>query len=169
MRIIIVEDDENLREALKYICKDVLGHQAVAVSGGESALGLMDMIKPHLVFVDYNLEKMNGVDLTKKIKEISPHCTVIMVSGSRDMQIAIDAMRAGCSDFILKPYNINDIGAALNETQYRMDNVRTLEDLESEHITNVSACSATQREAARKLGINEATLWRKRKQLKAVA
>lgn len=167
MRILIVEDDEGSRDGLKTICQELLGHQAAGVSSAEAAIGLMDMIKPHVVFVDYTLAKMNGVELIKEIKRISPFCHVVMVSGTGMISVVVEAIRAGANDFIPKPYSVDDIIRSLVDAQRKMDEPQTLEEIEKRHIENVVSTSATQREAAKKLGINTATLWRKLKEPKA--
>lgn len=169
MRVMVVEDDQATRESLTEFLKNFLQAEVIGFADAHCALQAVEVFKPHVAILDHGLPGMNGVELTKKIKAISPYCYIAMISGSADIGIAVKAMRAGCENFIRKPFHIDDIAACLNEATYMAKNVKSLEEIEAEHIENVVATSSTLDNAAEKLGINSTTLWRKRKKVSKAA
>ena len=169
MRVMVVEDDQATRESLTEFLKNFLQAEVIGFADAHCALQAVEVFKPHVAILDHGLPCMNGVELTKKIKAISPYCYIAMISGSADIGIAVKAMRAGCENFIRKPFHIDDIAACLNEATYMAKNVKSLEEIEAEHIENVVATSSTLDNAAEKLGINSTTLWRKRKKVSKAA
>lgn len=58
--------------------------------------------KPQIIFLDHHLEDLNGFEVLKKIKRFDPNMYVVMVSGQKDMQIALDSLRFGAFDYLIK-------------------------------------------------------------------
>lgn len=168
MRILIVEDDEGIRDSLKAICKEFLGHEVISVGVGKAAIDIASFFKPQMALLDNSLPDMNGTELARHIKDIAPYCRMIMVSGSTDIDVAIKAMKAGCEDYIKKPFEFKTIERVIEETEAKFKYAKTLEESEIEQIDTAIATTDTLEGAAKKLGINTATLWRKRKQKVAV-
>lgn len=57
---------------------------------------------PHIIFLDYKMDTLNGFDVLKKIKRFNPNINVVMVSGQEDIQTAVDALKYGAFDYIIK-------------------------------------------------------------------
>jgi DNA-binding NtrC family response regulator len=57
---------------------------------------------PDIIFLDHHMEDINGIDVLKRIKQFDPNIYVVMVSGETDVKIALDALRFGAFDYILK-------------------------------------------------------------------
>ena len=72
--------------------------------------------KPGILILDVMLPGMNGLEVLKKVKEDFPTTEVIMISGYGDMDMVIEAMRKGASDFIRKPFQVMDIQVAVERT-----------------------------------------------------
>jgi len=58
--------------------------------------------KPDIVFLDYNMQPMNGLDVLKKIKALRPGTCTVLLSGQADLDIAVDSLKCGAFDYILK-------------------------------------------------------------------
>jgi two-component system response regulator FlrC len=103
--ILLIEDDRNLRTAL---C-DVLvrhGHQVLAVETAESALASFSesTFEPDLVITDVQLPEMNGLDLLCRIRQHAPEIPVLVMTAFGTVQQAVECMRAGASDYLVKPF-----------------------------------------------------------------
>ncbi len=101
--ILIVEDDAALREA---VCDTLeLAEQTViATDGGEEALQLLERQAVSLVISDVRMLPMDGIALLKEIRQRLPALPVVLMTAFADVDRAVEAMRAGACDFLLKPF-----------------------------------------------------------------
>ena len=101
--ILVVEDDPHLREA---VCDTLeLGGQAViAAAGGEEALELLATQAVALVVSDVRMMPMDGIALLKEIRNRMPYLPVVLMTAYADVDRAVEAMRCGACDFLLKPF-----------------------------------------------------------------
>ncbi len=113
MNILIVEDDQLLGDILRdYLIQ--LGHEEVLVfSRAEDALRACDDRKFDCAFIDLKLPDMDGVRLLGLLKEKDRTLPVIMMSGYPTMEATIGAMRLGASDFLTKPFTLQDLALAM--------------------------------------------------------
>ena len=101
--ILVVEDDLNLREA---VCDTLLlaGKTVVSAPGGHEALALLAARAVSLVVSDVRMMPMDGITLLKEIRTQWPHLPVVLMTAYADVDRAVEAMRAGACDFLLKPF-----------------------------------------------------------------
>lgn len=101
--ILVVEDDPNLREA---ICDtlELAGRPFLAVEGGQPALELLDRQAVALVLSDVRMMPMDGIELLKAIRLRHPQLPVVLMTAYAEVGRAVEAMRAGACDFLLKPF-----------------------------------------------------------------
>jgi len=101
--ILVVEDDPNLREA---VCDtlELAGQAVISAPGGEEALVLLDAQSVSLVVSDVRMMPMDGIALLKEIRSRFPHLPVVLMTAFADVDRAVEAMRAGACDFLLKPF-----------------------------------------------------------------
>lgn len=59
-------------------------------------------LKPDIVFLDHNMDELTGFEVLKKIKRINPNIYVVMISGQEDIQVAVEALKYGAFDYIIK-------------------------------------------------------------------
>lgn len=113
MNILIVEDDEILGDILRdYLIQ--LGHEEVVVSRrAEDALRIFGNRKFDCAFIDLKLPDTDGVRLLGLLKEKERTLPVIMMSGYPTMEATIGAMRLGASDFLTKPFTLQDLALAM--------------------------------------------------------
>jgi two-component system response regulator FlrC len=119
--ILVVEDDPNLREA---VCDtlELAGLTVVAASGGHEALKLLDQQGVSLVVSDVRMEPMDGITLLKEIRARQPHLPVVLMTAFADVDRAVEAMRAGACDFLLKPFEPQALLAHVE--RYRLPEAR---------------------------------------------
>ena len=118
--ILVVEDDAVLREA---VCDtlELAGQTALAAQGGEEALEILERRSVSLVVSDVRMMPMDGIALLKEIRARFPHLPVVLMTAFADVDRAVEAMRSGACDFLLKPFEPK----ALLEhvTRYRLPDV----------------------------------------------
>lgn len=101
--ILVVEDDPNLREA---ICDtlELAGEPLVAVDSGPAAMAVLDSRPVGIVVSDVRMEPMDGITMLKSIRSRWPHLPVVLMTAFADVDRAVEAMRAGACDFLMKPF-----------------------------------------------------------------
>lgn len=109
MRILIVEDAAFLSEMVKEVLTKA-GHEIVGVAeNGKQAVQMASYHSPELILMDLVLPVMSGIEATRKILEESPHIKVVAFSTMDDPQIMQQALDAGCSNFLSKPFKKEDL------------------------------------------------------------
>ncbi|GAB1394011.1 sigma-54-dependent response regulator transcription factor FleR [Rhodocyclaceae bacterium] len=103
MNILVVEDDEALRDAL-LITLEAAGHQATGADGGPAALVQLDRKAFHMVVSDLRMAPMDGLQLLGEIRAKKPGLPVMLMTAFGDVDKAVAAMRGGACDFMLKPF-----------------------------------------------------------------
>jgi two-component system nitrogen regulation response regulator NtrX len=107
-RVLIVDDEKGIREALK----QVLEYEEIEVqtcASGHEALRVYPDFLPHLVFLDVKMEGMDGLETLKRVRELDPQAQVVMISGHGTIQTAVEATQLGAYDFLEKPLDTDRI------------------------------------------------------------
>jgi len=102
--VLIVEDDISLREAL---CDtlDLAGYDVATAEDGSAALDVLSSQEVGLVISDVQMQPMDGNALLKKIKSNNPELPVLLMTAHGSVQNAVEAMREGAADYLLKPFD----------------------------------------------------------------
>jgi len=103
VKVLIVDDEAIIRESLRDWLSDV-GYQVLTAENGHQALGIIEKEKPGIVIADLVMPGMDGIELLKRAKEISPGIEVIIITAYGSIPTAISAMREGAYDYIEKPF-----------------------------------------------------------------
>ncbi len=109
MRILVVDDEVQLREMLRQSLVQVGGFTADVASGGEEALQKIDKDTFDLVLTDLKMPEMDGMDLLSRIKTTRPEIMVIMMTGFGSIETAVEAIKKGADDYITKPIDLKDL------------------------------------------------------------
>lgn len=117
--ILIVDDEELIRESLRLDLLD-LGHRVEAVASGGEALQLLDR-GYDLLITDLLMEGMNGLEVLRRAKEADATLAVFILTGHREVEAAIGALRLGADDYLIKPYEhaemVERVQACLQQRQ----------------------------------------------------
>jgi two-component system response regulator FlrC len=103
MNILVVEDDEALRDAL-LITLETAGHKVSGADGGPAALALIERQSFHMVVSDLRMSPMDGLRLLGEIRLRKPGLPVLLMTAFGDVDKAVAAMRGGACDFMMKPF-----------------------------------------------------------------
>ncbi|HEX75875.1 MAG TPA: sigma-54-dependent Fis family transcriptional regulator [Dehalococcoidia bacterium] len=102
-KILVVDDEASLRESLRDWLSDV-GYQVFTAENGLEALEIAQREKPAIVLADLVMPAMDGIELTKKLKELYPDIAVVIITAYGSITTAIAAMKEGVYDYIEKPF-----------------------------------------------------------------
>ena len=107
-RILIVDDEQSIRETLREIL-EYEGYEIEEAKDGEKAIALIKKFNYDAVLSDIKMPKLDGIEVLEKAKSIAPELPFIMISGHGTMETAIEATKKGAFDFINKPPDLNKL------------------------------------------------------------
>lgn len=114
-RILVCDDSAFMRMVLKKVLIDN-GHEIVGEAGdGMEAVQLYRQHKPDLTTMDITMPKMSGIEAVAHIHEENPLARIIMVTALGQRAIITDALKAGASDFIVKPFDAGQVLAMIKK------------------------------------------------------
>ncbi|MCU4176694.1 sigma-54-dependent transcriptional regulator [Carboxylicivirga sp. N1Y90] len=116
LKVLILDDESRITEKLKYHLEKRKFKVFTANTPAEG-FKTLEAERPGVLILDVMLPGMNGLDILTKVKGEYPNLEIIMISGYGDMDMVIQAMRQGASDFIRKPFQIMDIQLAIERTE----------------------------------------------------
>lgn len=113
MIVLVVDDEDAVRDALhRYLVRS--GYQAVEAGDAEQALARLDAIRVGAMVCDIRMPGMSGIDLLPKALAREPDLAVIMLTGVGEPQAAIQCLKRGAADYLLKPVDLEELGLALH-------------------------------------------------------
>ena len=112
--ILIVEDAKQIRDTLRCRLTDD-GHQVQQAACGEEAVRLATENVFEVVLLDYRLPDIDGMSVLRKLKSLSPDTVVIMMTAFSSVSIAVEAIRMGASDFVTKPFGMDEIVVSIEK------------------------------------------------------
>src|SRR6201981_2005456 len=123
--ILVVDDEEAIREVVSTMLESK-GYRCTAVSNGRAAQDYVKRTTPDLVLSDMIMPEMDGIKLLDWLREYDPEVPVIMVTAIHDISTALEAIRRGAYDYILKPFEKDQlflgVGRALQHRRLVMEN-----------------------------------------------
>jgi len=122
-RVLIVDDDENLLKFIRAALESE-GYDCEAVMNPVSALEIISKGSFDIMITDIVLPMMSGLELTKKAKNMKPHMAIIIATGFTDAFSYDEAIDAGASDFLKKPFTVKELTA-------RAKHVKIVEEMRS--------------------------------------
>ena len=125
LSILIVEDEEGPREALKMVLSPFFN--LYTVDRAEVALEVLKNQPIDLVTLDLKLPGQQGIDFLEEIRREGKDVEVIIITGYGTLQSAMEAIRHGVSAYILKPFNVTDLLAVVNQTLERRRRLSALQ------------------------------------------
>ena len=113
-RILVVDDDENIRKVLTTILED----EGYAVEQAETAQKAIEMTKRkvyNLALIDIRLPDMEGIELLTRMKDTTPKMRKIIITGYPTLQNAIEAVNRGADAYIMKPFDMDKVLITIKE------------------------------------------------------
>ena len=107
MKILVADDDSITRAMISVPMRTVADLEVVEATNGQQARSLFDKYKFDAVVVDWQMPGMSGLDFTRSIRLTGSAVPILMVTAQSDRQHVIMAIKAGISDYLLKPFDPN--------------------------------------------------------------
>lgn len=129
--ILIVDDDASQRRLVEFWLEEE-GYSTITANDGAGGLQTFEQRAPDLIISDIRMPKMNGIDLLTKIKAQNPDTPVVLVTAFGTVSDAVEAMKLGAADYVLKPLNADDLKVSVSralERRQLLDENRYLRDL----------------------------------------
>jgi two-component system response regulator AtoC len=113
-RVLVIDDDPGVRDYMEALVSRQ-GYEVTAAADGEEALKNLDAIQPDLITLDVVLPGMDGLQTLEKLKQRLPDVPVVMLSGHGQARNIVEAMRRGASDFLRKPFEVEELELAFQK------------------------------------------------------
>jgi two-component system response regulator RegA len=168
--LLLVDDDRPFREALA-VAFARRGYEVRTAADAEEALALCASWVPERAVIDLRMPGASGLELLRALKRVDPNTDVVVLTGYGSIPTAIEAVRAGATNYLTKPAEPEEIEAAFRGESTTSDEscpreTPSLDRASWEHIQRVLAdCHGNVSEAARRLGLHRRTLQRKLQKL----
>jgi DNA-binding NtrC family response regulator len=107
-QILVVDDEKKMGILIEGTLKDA-GHSVKAVTDGEEALKLLKKNTYDIVITDLKMEPVDGMAVLKEAKKLNPSTEVIMMTAYASAKSAVEAMKAGATDYIIKPFALEEL------------------------------------------------------------
>ena len=113
-KILIIDDEIIMRESLAgWLERD--GHEVASAASGEEALEILKDSRFDILLLDIKMEGMSGLEVLKRVKEDDPDVAVVMITAFGSISTAIDAMKNGAYDYLLKPFDPDALGVLIDK------------------------------------------------------
>src|SRR5205823_10865190 len=110
--VLIVDDEKNIREHLAIYVRS-LRHRAEVAPDATEALTLLERHEPDVIFSDVRMAGMDGLALLREIRRRRPDAVVVLMTAYATVAQAVEAMRAGAYDYLVKPFSLEQVGLLL--------------------------------------------------------
>jgi two-component system chemotaxis response regulator CheY len=111
MKILLVDDSGTMRRIQANILQSLGFNDIVQANDGTDGLKMYQMTAPALVITDWNMREMSGLDLVKAIRETDKATPIIMVTTEAEKTRVVEAVQAGVSDYLIKPFKPEQLEA----------------------------------------------------------
>jgi len=127
-RVLVIDDDPGVRDYMEALVSRQ-GYEVFAVADGEEALGSLERSRPDLITLDVVLPGMDGLAVLAELKKRLPEVPVVMLSGHGQARNIVEAMRLGASDFLRKPFEVEELELAFQKALEKRELKREVERL----------------------------------------
>ena len=134
-KILVVDDEIGVRDSLRMIFKK--DYQVIVASSAEEAMVKIQSQEPDLIFLDIIMPDKDGMQALEEIRGVHPQMPVVMLTATKTLKTAVDAMKLGAFDYITKPFDVEELKIiaqkALETRDLRMENRRLQGEVEERY------------------------------------
>ena len=130
-KILIVDDEQIALRNLEHVMQKRGAYRSVGPNRGPNALKLIEEQWFDVVLTDLKMEKVDGMQILKKCKDLYPDTEVIMITGYASIQSAINAIKKGAYDYISKPFKLDEVRKVVKEAIEKVRLKKRMPSLES--------------------------------------
>jgi two-component system nitrogen regulation response regulator NtrX len=119
-RILVIDDEQGIRAALGQLL-EFEGYEVHTLANAADGIAEYQKWRPHLVFLDVKMAGMDGMEALRKLRELDPAATVVMISGHATIRTAVEATQAGAYEILEKPLDTDRILVMLRNALSHLD------------------------------------------------
>lgn len=119
-KLMLVDDEERFLTTTQKILSR-RGYNVITAGGGREALEKLNEHNIHVVILDVKMPGMDGVTVLKEMKKLFPLVEVIMLTGNATVESAIEGLKSGALDYLMKPCDIEELAAKVEEAYDRRE------------------------------------------------
>ncbi len=119
-RILVIDDEQGIRAALGQLL-EYEGYEVRTIANAADGIAEYQKWRPHLVFLDVKMAGMDGMEALKRLREIDPAATVVMISGHATIRTAVEATQLGAYEILEKPLDTDRILVMLRNALSHLD------------------------------------------------
>jgi two-component system response regulator AtoC len=127
-RMLVIDDDPGLRDYLEALASS-RGYEVFTAGTGEEGIQAIEEARPDLVTLDLVLPGIDGLETLRRLKERLPDVPVVMLSGHGQARSIVEAMKLGASDFLRKPFEVEELEVACQKALEKRALRREVADL----------------------------------------
>jgi DNA-binding NtrC family response regulator len=128
-QILIVDDDENLRKALRLAFQDLADYHTLFAPDGEEALALVKSKGVNLVVTDLHMPKMSGEQLIEALLRFNPQIPIIVMTSYGSIKSAVSLLKQGVYDYVTKPFQVNELLERIRRALERLELIEEVREL----------------------------------------
>jgi two-component system response regulator FixJ len=116
--VYVIDDDDAVRQSLEFLLRTA-GFTVRSFESAKAFLEIMPELRSGCIITDVRMPGISGIDLLRRVKELGVDIPVIMITGHGEISLAVEAMKIGAADFLEKPFDDDQLLAALRSTLSR--------------------------------------------------
>ncbi len=116
MKILLIDDSRTIRNIQKNVLKQLGYEDILEAEDGVQALPFFKDNPPDLALVDWNMPNMDGITLIRKVREFNKTVPLIMCTTEAEKSRVLEAIKAGVSNYIVKPFTAESLGEKISQT-----------------------------------------------------
>lgn len=136
-RILVVDDEESLRLSLKFKLKSA-GFDVDVATDGEDAVEKLKAKQADVVLLDINMPKMSGIEALNYIRQTYPKTEAIMLTGFADFSTAIECLKMGARDYLVKPVDTTELVTRVRSLMRSRSSERALQQVQEQYSSVVT-------------------------------
>ncbi|NJN96619.1 MAG: response regulator [Anaerolineales bacterium] len=111
-RVLVVDDEKTLRHFLRLNLQEQ-GYEVTEAADGQMALNLIEQQHFAVALVDLRLTDMGGLEIVRRLRQVAPTTSVIILTAYATLDSAVEALRQGAHDYLTKPFNTSELLASV--------------------------------------------------------
>ena len=116
--VYVIDDDDAVRQSLEFLLRTA-GHTVRSFESGKAFLEILPELHSGCIITDVRMPEISGIELLRRVKDHDPDIPVIVITGHGEISLAVEAMKLGAVDFLEKPFDDDQLLAALKSTLSR--------------------------------------------------
>ncbi len=138
-QVIIADDEKKIRTGLREIVDwNKLGFEVSQVfADGEEVLAYLEYIMPDVILTDIKMANVSGIEVARYVSEHKMPCRIILLSGFHEFELAVDAVRCGVENYLLKPVDLTELKDVFSKLRKKLDEEKAVREVSNQERENM--------------------------------